>query len=78
LDLLGWRGDVKEMGSTVCYHTGFIMKDRHKDPKVDAIAHDAWSLYIAGRVLLTQRKINDMKYSYLVTSCDGPRVRQRT
>jgi hypothetical protein len=74
LDLQAWRGDVKDMGTTVCYHAGFIMKDRHKDPKVDAIAHDAWALYEAGRVLLTQRKIKDGLYEYLVTSCDGPTI----
>ena len=61
LDLRAWR-DTTEMGTTVCYHAGFIMKDRHADPKVDAIANDAWRLYEAGQVLLTQRKIKDGQY----------------
>ena len=74
MDLLSWRGDVTEMGTTVCYHTGMICNDRIRDPKVQSIAADAMELYEAGRVLLTQRKIGPLQYEYLVTSCDMPRV----
>ena len=65
------------MGSTVCYHTGMICNDRIRDPKVQSIANDAWQLYEAGRVLLSQRKIGTLQYEYLVTSCDAAPSRKK-
>jgi hypothetical protein len=67
IDLQTWRHSASA-GEKITYHTGFIMKDRHTDPVVDAIALAAWNLYTAGRVCLLQQKITDGLYDYLAVA----------
>jgi hypothetical protein len=54
-------------GESLVWYRGFVMLDRSKDADVDALAADAWSLYEQGRALLTQRKLREFTYDYVIT-----------
>jgi hypothetical protein len=75
-DLMAWR-DSAEDGASLVYHRRHAMKDRAKSPEVDAAVAGAWSLYVGGRALLTQRKRLGWGYEYICTAVSNRPVQPK-
>lgn len=58
-------------GSQCIYYTGLLMRARMQidaalpTPPDLTVARKMWSLYIAGRVTLVQKKISEFNYQYM-------------
>lgn len=59
---------VKKMrpGEQKAYHLGYLPVDRANNPEIDREARQAWQEYEAGRVSLTQQKLADGIYAYIM------------
>lgn len=54
-------------GATICYHVGFLSRDRCDAHGSDAIAKALLEASENGKVILTQRKLDKELYEYLAT-----------
>lgn len=69
--------DAAKPGEIIVYHVGFLMRDRMLGStflEVNATACAAWEAMEAGRVLLSQRRIDVGVYEYRVQKCTPPFV----
>jgi hypothetical protein len=71
--LESWRNSAA-IGDNLIYYTGMLINDRVASGFVDQVASDAWSLYMKGRALLTQRRLGVSHYEYWITAHDGPPI----
>ncbi len=46
------------------YHVGFLMSDRNKNRRLNAMAHEVWAQYLSDTVCLVQRRVGDRMYEY--------------
>lgn len=63
---------VRESRRAQVYHRGFLSEDRVTSEKVKEIADRMWALYVAGKVILTQRRLCHGVYEYLYRSVSPP------
>jgi len=54
-------------GQSYVYHTGFLARDRELHKPVNTLAADLYKYAQAGLIYLTQRKVRDDYYEYIVT-----------
>lgn len=51
-------------GTSIMYHTGFLMMDRPKNERLDILAKAAWVAMKEGHVHLVQNKVGPALYQY--------------
>ena len=75
-ELNQWRSTCP-LGSRFTYFTtdASLLRLRSRDVAIDEIGATVWSLYMAGRVLLIQKKAGEV-YDYIAIACNRPAVRQ--
>lgn len=56
---------TKPSEATLGYHIGFLPYDRLLSQEVDTKATEAWNNYIAGKVILAQRRVAPGVFEYL-------------
>jgi len=77
-DLARWRSGASP-GATITYYAGLpsLMRARTKDVALDQTAAAAWSIYMAGRGMLTFFQRPDGIGEYRLTVADLEPVRER-
>lgn len=51
-------------GARILYHVGFLMADRTKNRRLNAMAHEAWAQYLSEQISLVQHRLGDRQYEY--------------
>lgn len=65
-ELFRWLNTARR-GASAVYHTGFLCDDRKRSGAVQAVADTAWQAHLGGIAFLTQRRLADRLYDYLIT-----------
>lgn len=65
--------DTARPGDSVVYHVGNLARERQRPTNrsifVNASARTAWAAYQAGKVFLTQKRVDEDRCQYIATRC---------